>query len=109
MQEVIGSNPIISTTKAFRAFFLVPMTFTLYILYSSEVDKYYVGQTENIEERLKSHLSKISPYTSIASDWKLVYTEEYQTRTEVIKRELEIKKKKSRKYIEYLISTSPLK
>jgi putative endonuclease len=67
------------------------------------VDKYYVGQTENIEERLISHFSGISKYTSISDDWKLVYTESFQIRNEAIRRENEIKKKKSRKYIEWLI------
>ena len=38
--------------------------------------------------------------------WKLVYKEEYRTRTEALKREREVKKKKSRKYIEFLINSS---
>jgi putative endonuclease len=36
--------------------------------------------------------------------WQLQYTERFATRTEALKRELEIKKKKSRKYIVWLIS-----
>ena len=79
-------------------------TFCIYILYSSKVDKYYVGESEDVNARLKSHLSGISKFTSIADDWKLVYSEEYETRTEAVRREREIKKKKSRKYIEWLIS-----
>jgi putative endonuclease len=78
--------------------------FFVYILYSTEIDRYYIGQTENIEARIKSHETGISPFTSIAKDWKLVYFEEYKNRTEAIKREIAIKKKKSRKYIEWLIS-----
>jgi putative endonuclease len=34
------------------------------------------------------------------------YTERFETRTEAVKRESEIKKKKSRKYIEWLISSA---
>jgi predicted GIY-YIG superfamily endonuclease len=52
---------------------------------------------------LKSHLAGISGYTSVAKDWKMVYTEIFETRIEAIKRENQIKKKKSRKYIEWLI------
>ena len=77
-------------------------TFCIYILYSSKVDKYYVVESEDVNARLKSHLSGTSKFTSIADDWKLVYSEEYETRTEAIRREREIKKKKSRKYIEWL-------
>ncbi len=36
--------------------------------------------------------------------WTCVYTEVYMTRSEAMKREKEIKGKKSRKYIEYLLS-----
>jgi putative endonuclease len=80
--------------------------FFVYILYSKVKDKYYVGQTDNLETRLASHNSGISPYTSIASDWEIVYFEEYATRTETRKRENVIKRKKSRKYIESLLSAS---
>jgi putative endonuclease len=51
-------------------------------------------------------MDKMSPYTSIANDWRLVYTEEFEDRTSAIKREREIKKKKSRKYIEFLIASA---
>jgi putative endonuclease len=77
------------------------MAYFVYILYSQSADKFYVGQTDNVTERLKSHQSAISRYTSgQAKDWDLVYQETLSTRTEGIRRELEIKKKKSRKYNE---------
>lgn len=79
------------------------MSFYVYILYSKKIDKYYVGQSDNVDERLKSHLSGISGYTSVSDDWEIVYKEIFDTRIEAIKRENEIKKKKSRKYIEWLI------
>ena len=79
------------------------MTYFVYIIYSKTCDKYYIGQTDNIDDRLISHNSGNSPYTSRARDWQIVYSETYGTRTEVRKRELEIKRKKSRKYIEQLI------
>ncbi|HCW09350.1 MAG TPA: excinuclease ABC subunit C [Cytophagales bacterium] len=77
--------------------------FYVYILYSEQADRYYVGQTDNLDTRLQSHLSGISGYTSMTDDWKLVYAEEFTTRKEAIQRENEIKRKKSRKYIEWLI------
>ena len=75
----------------------------VYILYSKQLDRYYVGQTDNIEKRLQSHLSGISKYTSSAKDWTIVYTETFQTREHAIKRENEIKRMKSRRYIESLL------
>ena len=74
--------------------------FYVYILYSKSLDRYYVGHSEDLNKRLASHLAGISPYTSVAKDWQLVFKEELNSRSEAIRRENEIKRKKSRKYIE---------
>ncbi|TXD92232.1 hypothetical protein ES724_14570 [Gillisia hiemivivida] len=44
------------------------MRFYLYILHSRQLNKYYVGHTSNIEERLKSHLYNHLGFTSKAKD-----------------------------------------
>jgi len=77
--------------------------FTVYILYSSKLNRYYVGYTENITQRIQQHNSGISTFTSAANDWHLKYSETFNSRNDAHKRELEIKKKKSRKYLEWLI------
>jgi len=79
------------------------MTFHIYIIYSAIKDKYYVGQTENLQKRLLEHILRKNLGTG---DWVLKYSEEFQTRSESVLREKEIKNKKSRKYIEYLISSA---
>jgi putative endonuclease len=79
----------------------------VYILYSSKLNKYYVGFTTiSVEERLRKHLSNHSGYTSRAKDWEIVYTEEYITKEEAIKREKEIKNWKSSLKIKELISNN---
>ena len=101
MQEVIGSNPIFSTNSELRvieAFFM--MKFLTYILYSPLKNKYYIGHTEHLERRLIQHNSKNNLGTN---DWIVVHTEPFLTRADAMKRELEIKNKKSRTYIEWLI------
>jgi putative endonuclease len=80
--------------------------FYLYIIYSAKLDRYYVGYTADIEVRIVQHNSGLSSFTSKANDWKLVYKEQYPNREEAHKRELEIKSKKSRKYIEWLIGNA---
>ena len=75
----------------------------VYILYSTDFDKYYIGSTQNIESRLVKHLSQHSGFTGKAKDWTIVYSEELPNKTSALKRELEIKKWKSRKMIEALI------
>jgi putative endonuclease len=80
------------------------MSFYLYILYSVYLDQYYVGHTDNLEDRLFRHNNSGSKSTKKTNDWELKYQEPYPTRSAAMKREAEIKKKKSRKYIEKLIA-----
>ncbi|MDP2687623.1 MAG: GIY-YIG nuclease family protein [Aequorivita sp.] len=83
------------------------MEYLVYILYSHELDRYYIGHTAApIAERLKRHLSNHSGYTSKTKDWVLIYTEGYHSKKEAYARELDIKGKKSRKYIENFISSA---
>ena len=80
------------------------MAFYVYIIYSPLIDQYYIGHAENLNDRLFRHNNSGSKATKKANDWKLVYTEIFDLRSEAVKREIEIKKKKSRKYIELLIA-----
>jgi putative endonuclease len=77
--------------------------FKVYILYSSHIDQYYVGHTQNIEERLSRHNARRSLSTKKGRTWILVYSETFETRSEAMLREKSIKKMKSRTYIEQLI------
>jgi len=74
-----------------------------YIIYSSSIDKYYIGYTNNLTLRLERHNSSWGKFSSKGVPWQLVYNEEFNTKSEAIKRENQIKKKKSRKFIEDLI------
>ena len=82
------------------------MKYTVYILYSQSKDKYYTGFTQNSEERLLEHNNGATPSTRPGIPWILVYKEEYMDKTAAIRRENIIKKMKSRKFIERLISSN---
>ncbi len=83
------------------------MPYFVYILKSETTSKYYIGHTDDLDRRLSEHNNpeyQGSKYTKRnQGPWRCVYTEEYSTRSEAMKREREIKAKKSRKYIEMLI------
>ena len=81
------------------------MPYFVYILYSPSIDQYYIGQTENPGGRIFRHTNSGSKSTKKANDWIIKYTEEFVSRADAVKREMAIKKKKSRKYIEWLISS----
>jgi len=75
-----------------------------YILYSKTLDRYYVGHCEApLEERLRRHLSNHKGFTGKAKDWEAAYTESFDNKEEAYRREREIKGKKSREYIGWLI------
>ena len=78
--------------------------FYLYILYSTSKNKYYVGFTgDSLNERLRKHNTNHKGFTGGSGDWQLKYSEDFETKTEAIAREKQIKKWKSRKLIEDLI------
>jgi putative endonuclease len=77
--------------------------FLVYILESCVDKSYYIGQTNNLEERIKRHNQSRSVFTKSKRPWKLVYFEKYETRSLAIKREKQIKAWKNRNYIKKLI------
>ncbi len=66
--------------------------FYVYIIYSAVKDVYYKGFTTDLEKRLLKHNSDESNYTSSVSDWVLVYSKEFGTKTEALKEEKRLKK-----------------
>ena len=78
-----------------------------YILHSESLDKFYIGHTcENLNERLRKHLSNHKGFTSKIKDWKIVYFETLENKSLAYKRELEIKSWKSKTKIKKLIDNS---
>jgi len=82
--------------------------FTTYAIYNAERNKIYIGQTADLEKRLARHNhflpNKKSSYTSCNSGtWKVVYTEEYFTRQEALRREQELKSERGRRFVRTLI------
>ncbi len=76
----------------------------IYILYSENFDRYYIGQCEDLSARLTRHNAKTVLSTKAYTPWEIVHSESYGTRAEATAREKEIKNKKSRKYIESLLA-----
>ncbi len=77
-----------------------------YILFSFKLNKYYVGSTPDIERRLEEHNRGKEKFTRLGLRWKLVYVEKFENLLQARHREHYIKKMKSRKFIESLISSA---
>ena len=81
------------------------LKFYVYILYSVTVDKFYIGYTSNLEERIIRHNQKSKGFTGKLKDWELKYHEVFSNKHEAMIREKQIKNWKSRIKILELINT----
>ncbi len=79
--------------------------FVVYILFSEDYGKTYVGFTSNLIERFKSHnyLSK-KGYTIKFRPWQVIYVDFFTTKSEALKREKILKTGKGREFIKEMIS-----
>ena len=75
------------------------MDYTVYILYSQKRSRYYVGQTHNIDDRIKRHNSGFVPSTKSGLPWELILTIDVKTRSEAMKLEKKIKKRGIQRYL----------
>ena len=76
----------------------------MYILYSEKLKKYYIGAALNVQRRLYEHNIGHSSFTSTGMPWVLKYKEEFEDLLSAKRRETQIKKMKSSRFIEDLIS-----
>ena len=81
------------------------MAHFLYILYSASKDRYYIGQTDNIESRQNYHNSGFVLSTKHGCPWKLVLIKPFPDRPTAMKEESRLKRAKNRSYLEWYIST----
>ena len=79
------------------------MKAVVYIIYSKKWNQYYVGFTTNIQVRLTYHNGCRNKSTRGGAPWELMYYKSFENEQLARKREYEIKKKKSRNYLEWLI------
>jgi putative endonuclease len=77
--------------------------FFVYILEAAESKRYYIGQTENLEERLKNHNQGRNLSTKAYIPWKLKWRKEFETRSEAVKIERKLKGIKKRVLLEKFV------
>ena len=68
--------------------------FIVYILHTS-ANTLYIGQTNNLEKRLEEHRlhgPRSAKYMRYFSSFTLVHVEEFSSRNEAMKREVQLKK-----------------
>jgi putative endonuclease len=79
------------------------MNFTVYVLYSQQFNKHYVGFTSDLQSRLLSHNSLATKgFTVLYRPWTLIHTEVFETKSEAMKREKWLKSGVGRAFIKSL-------
>ena len=76
--------------------------FVTYILYSGVIRRYYTGQTEDLSRRIEEHNRGKTPGMEKGIPWEIVYTREFNTRSEAMKLERYIKKRGASRFLEDL-------
>ncbi len=77
--------------------------FYVYILQSLSTKRFYVGQCDHLIERFNEHQNGYNKSTRNRGPWWMPYYEIYDTRSQAVKRESQIKRKKSAKSIRAII------
>jgi putative endonuclease len=85
-------------------FFISWKMYYCYILYSTKLDKYYIGSTGDLEGRLQRHNNSNHGFTTTGKPWEIKYFETFESKELALIRELQLKNWKNRKAIEKLIS-----
>jgi len=79
--------------------------FTVYILFSIQLQKHYVGYTsKDVNERLKEHLFNHKGFTAKVKDWNIIYKTNFSSKTEAIAFERKIKKRGAKRYMSDIAS-----
>ena len=79
--------------------------YTVYALYSPGYEKIYIGYSSDFENRLISHNEKATKgWTVKFRPWKVVFTEQYQTKREALAREKQLKPSKGKAYVCEMVS-----
>ena len=82
------------------------MEHKVYILFNKTRNRYYIGCTSDLEQRLVKHNQNHKGFTGKVADWEVVYFEIFANKAEAMVREKQIKNWKSRVAIEKLIGDS---
>ncbi|MFA6909451.1 MAG: GIY-YIG nuclease family protein [Patescibacteria group bacterium] len=77
--------------------------FTVYILQNTKTNRFYIGHTFNLVDRLRRHNRGRNISTKGDGQWILQHKEEFPTKQEAYKREMQIKSYKGGEAFKKLI------
>jgi len=79
-----------------------------YIIQSETTEKIYIGQTNNLVTRISRHNSNKNFTTKNKGPWKLLFSRNFETRSEAMMFEKKLKSIKNKNYILKLINNKEI-
>jgi putative endonuclease len=73
--------------------------FTMYIIFSQLMEKFYTGYCENFEIRLNQHNQERNKSTKSGIPWTLIYSRSFATRKEAMDLEIKIRKRGAKRFL----------
>ncbi len=70
-----------------------------YVIYSPSHDIFYIGQTNNLQDRLLRHNQNRNKYTKGKGPWQLFFSKAFDTRAEAVQLEQKLKRYKNKDYL----------
>ncbi|NOT75002.1 MAG: GIY-YIG nuclease family protein [Cyclobacteriaceae bacterium] len=76
------------------------MKYYVYVLYSEKFQKIYIGYTSDLKARFESHnIFSKKGWTIKFRPWTIIHQEEYDSKSDAMRRERELKSAKGREFI----------
>jgi putative endonuclease len=79
--------------------------YSVYIIYSEKIDKFYIGYSANLNDRILKHNRSNKGFSSTGQPWALIYSETFEDKKSAMTREKQLKKWKNRNRIIDLINS----
>ena len=86
-----------------------PLDYCVYVLYSLKDKRFYIGYTEDLEERLSRHHKGDNTSTKHQRPLELVHCEYYYLKSDATRREIYLKTTKGKRALKIMLKDSLLK
>ena len=78
----------------------------VYVLLSKKDGKFYIGQTQDLTQRIRRHILGYVKSTKNRRPFELVYQEQFETRSEAMKKEKYLKSGAGHEYLRSAIDAA---
>jgi len=82
------------------------MSYSVYVIYSKTLNRFYKGHSDDLEERLKYHNSRYEDFTSKGIPWLLLWIDRKTSRSEALDLESKLKNLTRIRLIQFMLKYS---